>query len=81
MYGLGVGIGVIVFSSLLGCEFKVKFRVLGRNLLELKFLMFMFKVKLVIFIILEGGFSYIDIFDLKLELVKYYLSKFECKGE
>ncbi len=81
MYGLGAGIGAIAFSSLLGCESKVKPRVSGRNPLESKPPMFMPKAKSVIFITLEGGPSHIDTFDPKPELAKYHLSKFERKGE
>ncbi len=68
LYGLGVGLGSLAFSSMLRAE-----RVPGVNHPA--------KAKRCIFLMMEGGPSHIDTFDPKPELAKRHLQKFKRSGD
>lgn len=70
MYGLGVFLGLVVLILMLIVDEMSDF------FLVLKEGYLLVKVKNCIFLMMEGGLLYIDIFDLKLKLCELYFEEF-----
>ena len=71
LYGLGVGLGSVAFSSMLAAEESAP---VGKPHLPVK-------AKRCIFLFMEGGPSHLDTFDPKIELSKRHLQEFSRSGE